>query len=121
MSTCSYTGCLNKPQVRGLCRRHWEQERPLLPPDRHAHATPAQAVTPQTPTVATTGRQPRSLLVAYLLAIFTGLLGGHCFYLGQHVKGVLYLVTLGFFGIGVVIDLVTLPRQVDARNRRVRA
>lgn len=54
--------------------------------------------------------------IAYLFWFFLGALGGHKFYLGRIGLGVAYLLTLGFLGIGVLIDLFTLPRQVRATN-----
>ena len=54
--------------------------------------------------------------VAYLLWLFLGLLGFHCFYLGKIGKGILYLCTGGVLGIGWFIDLFTLGKQVDLYN-----
>lgn len=59
---------------------------------------------------------------AFLLAalgLITPVAGIHRFYLGRRVTGVLYLVTWGFFGIGTVLDLLTLERMVDDENRRL--
>lgn len=53
---------------------------------------------------------------AYILWIFLGLLGFHKFYLGKIGWGILYLFTLGIFGIGWLIDLFTLGNQVDVYN-----
>jgi TM2 domain-containing membrane protein YozV len=58
----------------------------------------------------------KSKSVAYLLWFFLGLLGGHKFYLGKIVMGILYFFTFAFFGIGWVIDLFTLGGQVDTYN-----
>jgi len=52
--------------------------------------------------VATTS--DRSRKVALLLCVFLGWLGFHQFYVGRVGKGLLYLFTLGFFFIGVIID-----------------
>jgi TM2 domain-containing membrane protein YozV len=59
--------------------------------------------------------------IAYLcwLAGLVGLCGIHRFYLGQPVIGVLYLFTLGFFGIGQLVDLFQMPTLVIAANQRL--
>jgi TM2 domain-containing membrane protein YozV len=55
--------------------------------------------------------------IAYLFWLFLGLVGAHQFYLGKTGRGLLYLFTLGgFFGIGCLIDLFTLPAQVRQVN-----
>ena len=46
--------------------------------------------------------------VAFLLCIFLGWLGGHKFYEGKAGLGVLYLFTCGLFGIGIIVDFITI-------------
>jgi len=62
--------------------------------------------------------QPKDLLVAYLLWFFVGWLGIHYFYLGKTVRGVVWLLTCGLLGIGLLVDLFTLPSQVREINAR---
>lgn len=50
----------------------------------------------------------KNRLVALLLCIFLGVMGAHKFYLGKFWVGVVYIFTYGLFGIGWLIDLVTL-------------
>lgn len=57
--------------------------------------------------------------IAYLLWLLLGAFGGHKFYLGRIGWGVAYLLTFGFLGIGVLIDLFTLPSQVRNANSRI--
>ena len=51
---------------------------------------------------------PRNKWVALLLCFFLGLLGGHKFYEGKAGMGVLYILTVGLFGIGVIVDFIVL-------------
>lgn len=41
-----------------------------------------------------------------LIAIFLGWLGGYRFYRKQYLLGVIYLFTLGLFGIGWIFDII---------------
>lgn len=58
----------------------------------------------------------KSKVTAYVLWFFLGFLGVHKFYLGKGLVGFLYMISLGFFGVGLLIDLFTLGRQVDDVN-----
>jgi len=62
----------------------------------------------------------RELWVAYLLWLFLGLVGVHKFYLNKMGWGIIYLFTGGFFLIGWLIDLFTLPSQVRAYNEEIK-
>ena len=63
----------------------------------------------------------KSKPVAYLLWLFLGLIGAHRFYLGKIGTGILWLFTGGLFGIGWIIDLITLGGKVDTYNANVKA
>lgn len=65
--------------------------------------------------------QAKSTGIAYLLWFFLGALGVHKFYLGRIGMGFAYLFTLGFLGIGLLIDLFTLPAQTRQANMVKRA
>ncbi|NBR13775.1 MAG: TM2 domain-containing protein [Crocinitomicaceae bacterium] len=54
------------------------------------------------------GEGGKSWLVALLLCIFLGALGIHRFYLGYTGLGILYLLTGGICGIGVLVDFIML-------------
>ncbi|MEY8382620.1 TM2 domain-containing protein [Christensenellaceae bacterium 44-20] len=50
----------------------------------------------------------RNKWVALGLCLFLGVFGAHKFYEGKAGLGVLYLLTCGLLGIGVVIDFITI-------------
>lgn len=50
----------------------------------------------------------RNKWVALCLCLFLGVFGAHKFYEGKAGLGVLYLLTGGLLGIGVVIDFITI-------------
>jgi TM2 domain-containing membrane protein YozV len=54
--------------------------------------------------------------IAWLLLVYLGLFGVHRFYLGKIATGILYLLTLGFFGLGYIYDLWTLNDQISLIN-----
>jgi TM2 domain-containing membrane protein YozV len=54
--------------------------------------------------------------VAWILLTFLGVLGIHRFYLGKWITGIIYLVTLGLFGIGLIYDFWTLNTQISELN-----
>jgi hypothetical protein len=55
----------------------------------------------------------KSKITALLLCFFLGVLGAHKFYEGKIGLGVLYFFTWGLFGIGVLIDFITLIFKPD--------
>jgi len=89
-------------------------------------------------------RQSRSVGIAYLLYFFLGCLGVHKFYLGKIGWGITYILlgTLGtiltflgigflplsiigglmlfVFGIFLLIDLFTIPRQIRKREEKIK-
>jgi len=41
------------------------------------------------------------------------------FYMGKITKGLIWLLTLGVFGIGTLIDIFTIGSQVDNYNTQI--
>ena len=60
---------------------------------------------------------PVEYSLAWILLTFLGLFGVHRFYMGKWVTGLLYLVTVGLFGIGYLYDFWTLNSQISEVNR----
>jgi TM2 domain-containing membrane protein YozV len=55
--------------------------------------------------------------IAWILLVFLGLFGIHRFYLGKWLTGILYLLTGGFFLLGILFDFWTLNEQISDVNR----
>jgi TM2 domain-containing membrane protein YozV len=54
--------------------------------------------------------------VSWLLLTFFGVFGVHRFYIGKWGTGLLYLLTLGLVGFGILYDFWTLNSQVSEAN-----
>ena len=54
------------------------------------------------------GGREKNKWVAFLLCLFLGGIGAHKFYEGKVGMGILYIFTVGLFGIGWLIDLISL-------------
>ena len=54
--------------------------------------------------------------VAWIFLTFLGVFGVHRLYLGKWVTAIVYLLTVGLFGIGILYDFWTLNSQVSERN-----
>ena len=54
--------------------------------------------------------------VAWLLLTFLGVLGFHRFYLRKWGTGIIYLLTVGLLGIGILYDFLTLNTQISELN-----
>ena len=54
--------------------------------------------------------------LAWILLTFLGIFGIHRFYMGKIITGILYLLTGGFFLIGILYDFLTLNEQLSDVN-----
>ncbi len=54
--------------------------------------------------------------IAWLLLVFLGMFGMHRLYMGKIWTGILYLLTLGVFGLGYIYDMWTLNDQITLIN-----
>lgn len=57
--------------------------------------------------------------IAWILLAFLGIFGIHRFYQGKILTGLLYLLTGGLVGVGLLYDLLTLNNQIDELNRAI--
>ncbi len=53
-------------------------------------------------------KSEKSWIATLLLAIFLGEFGIHRFYVGKVGTGILYLLTVGLFGIGIIVDIIMI-------------
>lgn len=53
-------------------------------------------------------KSDKSLVVSLLLLLFLGVFGVHRMYLGKWGTGIIFLLTGGLFGIGIIYDFVVL-------------
>lgn len=60
---------------------------------------------------------PYDYSIAWLLLAFGGIFGLHRFYQKKIGTGVLYLLTIGCFGMGIIYDCFMLNTQIDILNR----
>ena len=62
-------------------------------------------------------REPQQLLIMTLLG-FIGVAGIQRFVIGETVMGILYFLTLGFCGVGTIIDLINNDKLAAGHNQR---
>jgi len=64
----------------------------------------------------------KSWIVALLLCIFLGYLGVHRFYVGKIGTGILWMLTVGLFGIGYIVDLLLIAsfKFKDSEGERLK-
>ncbi|MGB6296024.1 MAG: TM2 domain-containing protein [Rivularia sp. (in: cyanobacteria)] len=58
--------------------------------------------------------------ILWFLCTFS-ICGAQRFYCKRYISGFIYLFTFGFFGIGQLIDLFTIPNMVDEENLKYQA
>jgi len=61
---------------------------------------------------------PLNYNITWTLLTFLGVLGIHRFYMGKWLSGILYLLTIGLGGIGIIYDYWTLNDQLTLINSR---
>ncbi|MBQ3484254.1 MAG: TM2 domain-containing protein [Clostridia bacterium] len=66
-------------------------------------------------------KSDKNRLALFLLYFFLGFLGVHKFYQGKVGLGVVYLLTMGFCGIGLFVDffVILLGNPTDSLGRKI--
>jgi len=59
---------------------------------------------------------PTDYNICWILLVFLGAFGIHRMYMKKWLSGILYLFTLGVFGLGILYDLWTLNDQLTEVN-----
>ena len=59
---------------------------------------------------------PIDYSLAWILLTFLGVFGIHRFYLGKWGTGIIYLLTFGLLGVGLIYDFWTLNSQISELN-----
>ena len=60
----------------------------------------------------------RDYNLTWVLLVLLGIFGVHRFYQGKILSVLVYLLTVGIFGLGIIYDLFTLNEQIALRLRR---
>jgi TM2 domain-containing membrane protein YozV len=59
---------------------------------------------------------PTDYNITWILLTFLGVFGLHRFYMGKWITGIIYLLTVGLFGLGILYDYWTLNGQISSKN-----
>ena len=54
-------------------------------------------------------------IIGYLCLIFGGVIGLHRFYFRRWFTGILYVLTAGFCGIGIIVDVILMPGWIEEK------
>jgi len=63
-------------------------------------------------------RSPQDILLFTLIG-FIGVAGIQRFIVGQVIMGIIYFITVGFCGIGTIVDLINHKELADEYNRQM--
>ena len=105
-------GQVQQPQIQPVA-----QQPVIMAPAQNV----SQVVQVNVPGAHQVGPSQKSRLVALLLCLFLGWAGIHRFYVGKAGSGIVYLFTVGVWGIGWCIDciVILLGGFKDANNQMV--
>lgn len=64
-------------------------------------------------------KKQKSKLIMYLLWWFTGVLGGHRYYLGDIGYAIGMTLTLGGLGLWTLIDVFIIGKRLETKNNKI--
>jgi TM2 domain-containing membrane protein YozV len=116
MPVCLKCGAVGNGTVCEFCRAPFEEPQEVNITINHNYASqtaPVHTPQPAAPQMqANVMPHPalsrKSWMVTLLLCIFLGFLGVHRFYVGKVGTGVIWLFTLGCYGVAWIIDIVMI-------------
>lgn len=89
-----------------------EKPEKRTPPEERAAAHEPRPVFVQAPAapevIYVAARSTKNRWLALLLCAVLGVFGAHRFYVGKTASGVVWLLTAGMFGIGIVVDFLLI-------------
>lgn len=59
---------------------------------------------------------PINFNLTWILLTFLGIFGAHRLYMGKWISAIIYFLTLGLFGLGILYDYWTLNEQISVKN-----
>lgn len=97
-------------------QQQYQQPYTQTPPPAGPQYAPPQYVQPGQPVYAVPVApvypyqviSPSNRWIAFALCFFLGVIGIHRFYVGKVGTGILYILTAGLCGIGVLVDLIMI-------------
>ena len=105
VSFCQFCGA---PQSSIPAKSAGYSVSPQQYPQQYSHYPPAYYPPAPPQQIRLSYQSDKSKGVALVLCLFFGLLGFHHFYVGKIGMGLLYLFTMGLFGIGWLVDIFVI-------------
>ena len=111
MGKCPVCGAPMEREVCGYCG--YTEKKESQPISAETNRMPRQVVYTQIINQPVNsgfipGVSRKKRMAALLLCIFLGEFGIHRFYVGKIGTGILYLFTLGLFGVGWIVDIILI-------------